>query len=264
MQNQENITPLEVFLSFAPFFDNKKHFNSLINYTRTLNFRVVAVNEMRDLIQKQEFKLHKRAAETKPERNDYIPETIQKAYLEAFLSAVYALTETVAKITCHFYDTLPQNFHKQIKKLSKDPGIHPPLAKAMNSMSWYNAFREIRAEATHFGTSYVVWDPGTASSRGRSRMIIEVKTRKQNKVLKNNTFVFDFRDVYTIRDGCIAFLHIWADILLKDFDPKTKVSAALLDPKGKFKKSKVVTLKDVLAGKEKIVLHNNSGLDVSF
>lgn len=255
--NGKNLNYTKLFLSLAPTIESGKYFQEISSYAQTIRFKTVAVDAMYWLVQNQEFKLFKKYNETKSETRDYREETVQMAYLDAFLSAVYSLTENVANITRYFYKDLPFHFHKQADKIIKNPKISPELSELLRKQRWYDVFREVRAESTHFGSAFLIWDNSLGNSNAHSWLAIEPKSKRENKILTGNLYSFDFRNVPKIYEGINSYIEGLAKILIKTIDPNIIIPAAIVNKQGGFKKQKNIKLEDVLKGREKITFLDN-------
>lgn len=227
-------------------------------WLNTLKFKSFAVAEMFNIITNQELVLHKKYSNLNRKGIDdnYLEEARQMAYFDAFLQSVYSLTEMIAQLSKSINSNLPSHFHDQKSKLNKNSKIYPKLAELMNSLGWYDAFREIRTEITHYGgNDFLVWQSELNTSKSRSLISIHVRSARNNKILTEKEYIFDFKNVRTIKNGVLSLLGLWAKIIIEEIDPGSETNASILNKDGSFKKTKIVKLEDVLSGKEKIAFN---------
>lgn len=244
----------DIFITFAGKYNSSKHRNELFFRTRNLMFKLLAVNKFRELIVLQEHTLWKKYNDESGKERDYNDDATQIAYLDAYLSAVYSLTENIAEIAAIFYPkyNLPHGFNRLMKSMTnKRKDELPELYTLFVKQNWYSQFRKVRTESTHFGTAFLVWNPRYGGDSGRSNLCIN-----NHRSGDNDYYVFDFRDIHKIYDGLTSFMEDWSRILLKKIDGKASLSAAVLDDKGNLVSEKTVTLKRVLDGKDKVILKN--------
>lgn len=242
----------EIFIAFAGKYDSGKHHSELFFRTRNLMFKRLAVEKFRELIVLQEYTLWEKYSKKENERHDYEDDAIQIAYLDAYLSAIYSLTENIAEITTIFYakNNLPHGFNSQMKSVvkRKDSELYD-LYLLFNRQDWYSQFHKVRSETTHFGTAFLVWNPRYGGDTCRSNLCIS-SHRKGDK----DYYIFDFGDIHKIHRGLITFIEDWSEILTKKISGNTKLSAAILDDDNKLVGEKIVTLNGIVTGKNKVTL----------
>ena len=244
----------DIFVTFAGKYDSSKHRTELFFRTRNLMFKLLAVDKFRELIVLQEHTLWKKYNIESDKEHDYNDDAIQIAYLDAYLSAVYSLTENIAEITALFYPkyNLPHGFNSLMKSVTnKRKDELPELCALFSKQDWYSQFHKVRSESTHFGTAFLVWNPRYGGDSGRSNLCIN-----NHRNGDEDYYIFDFCDIHKIYDGLTSFIEDWSNILLKKIDGKASLSAAVLDDEGNLVSEKTVTLKHVLNGKDKVVLKN--------
>lgn len=236
--------PFWVLTIFGQSYKNYQNSGQITRLLIEIEFKWYAVLTALDLILKQEKVIQSRHKDAAPKARSYKDEIMQMAYLGFFLDAVYALTERISLVTKIFYDNkLSDHFNTQRKTLLKNPTIDLLLSKLMNKIAWYDLFREIRVQHSHYGTSILAYGYDKELQDGFSKLIIEVGGGEVKKVLTGSRFSFDLRKTTEIKEGVEKFIQEWSLILLKKLDMSTTIPGV---PKQKGD----LTLKDFMEGRK--------------
>lgn len=229
---------------FGQSYNNYRYAEQLFRLFQEIEFKASAVTIAFSLILDQE-KVIQDLHKTPRSGRSYLPEVEQMAYLGFFLDAVYALTERLALVTKIFHRgkfTLSDHFHKQRTTLLEKPEINPPLSKLMSDLNWYDLFRELRVQNSHYGTSILAFGYNKEPETGSSQLIIEIgKSGEKKKILTGDRYNFDIRKTVEIKEGINKFIQDWSLILLTKLDQNVTIS-------GK-KYGKEATLKDFMNGR---------------
>lgn len=235
-----------LFMMFGPNFDEHGRGTIIGGMFEEINLKISAVLIAYNLIEEQEKVLVELTSKHLSVRS-CAPEIRQTAYLGFFFDTVYALTERCASLTkmClgnKLKYTLKDGFNKQRKQLLTNPSIDLALAKLMKSLTWYDLFRELRVQNTHYGISLLVHGDGKGLPKGFSQLRINVLGKRDRKVLKGPTYKFDVPKTKEIRDGVLKYTQDLFLVLLRKMDPNTTIMG---EPK---EKSKFI-LKEYLKGR---------------
>jgi hypothetical protein len=121
---------------------------------------------------------------------------------ETYLNSIYSLLENISYIVFMLYGNkypLPRTFNTQKTRLLKDRTIDPGYSSILDSLTWYDEIRAIRAEFTHFLSGLLVYyskdTPGylikPQSARGGTPPKIEVRDIISHaKALLSNLYGF--------------------------------------------------------------------------
>lgn len=215
---------LIILFLFAQTLDNYKHNEALVRLMMEINFKWYSVVTIHELIKTQEEEIKKLRKDKTTGARSYEPEMKLMTYLEAYLSVIYALTERLSAVTKIFYgdsnSKLKDGFHKQREQLLKKTELHKELSNLLTKQDWYDLFREVREETTHYGTSFLAWGVDKTTGDEFSQLVIEVGGKRNKKVLTSTRYSFDVRNVDLILKGLLSFMKAWASILVKKLDPK--------------------------------------------
>lgn len=237
----KDMPPFWVLSVFGQSYNNYRHAEQLFRLFQEIEFKASAVTIAFSLILEQEKtiqELHK----TGRSGRSYLPEVEQMAYLGFFLDAVYALTERIAHVTKIFNGgKLKDGFNKQRNSLLENPKNNPQLSELLSRIEWYDLFREVRVQHSHYGTSILAFGYDKEPETGSSQLIIEIGGGGLKKILKGTRYNFDIRRTTEIKDGVSKFIQEWALILISKLDANATIS-------GK-KVSKEATLKDFMMGR---------------
>lgn len=237
------LAPLTVLGMFGQSYKKFKHAGRLARLIMEIGFKLKGVYFAYDLIVKQEEVINKLHSDKPKGVRSYREEEKQMAYIGFFLDAVYKLTEKTAMVTKILHDgNLKEGFNRQREQIMKNPKVNPPLAKLLKELEWYDKFRELRTEDTHFGTAVLGYGFDKEPKDGYSQLIIEIAGKGKKKVLTGDRYNFDVRKTVEIRDGVSKYVQDWALIMLKRLDPNTTMTGL---PQVK----KELILKDFLKGR---------------
>lgn len=242
----KDMPPFWVLSVFGQSYDNYRHAEQLSCLFWEIEFKWAAVLIAINLILDQEKIIQEKHKDTAPKARSYELEVRQMAYLGFFLDAVYALTERCSHITKIFHNgKLKDGFNRQRKTLLNKPQINPPLSKLMSQLTWYDLFREVRVQHSHYGTSVLAFGYDKEPQAGSSQLIIEVGGGEEKKVITGTRYNFDLRKTAEIKEGVEKFIQDWSLVLLQKLDMNTTIS-------GKPKKEGEITLRSFLEGRDKI------------
>lgn len=229
---------------FGQSYGNYRHAQQLFRLLQEIGFKWSAVAIAFDLILDQEKIIQEKHKDTSPNARSYEPEIRQMAYLGFFLDAVYALTEKCSHVTKIFHNgKLKDGFNRQREMLLKNPKINSSLSTLMGQLTWYDLFREVRVQHSHYGTSILAFGYDKEPQTGSSQLIIEIGGKGEKKVLTGSRYNFDLRKTVEIQKGVKMFIQEWSLVLLKKLDMNTTIS-------GKSKEKGELILKNFLEGRD--------------
>lgn len=235
----KDMPPFWVLSVFGSSYNNYRYAQLLFNLFQEIVFKLNAVSIAFNLILEQEKVIQKLHKEN-PSARSYQPEIVQMAYLGFFLDAVYALTERIAIVTKIFHvNKLKSGFNRQREQLEKNPKINSSLAKLLLSLDWYDLFREVRVQHSHYGTAVLAFGYDKEPEMGSSQLIMELFGEDKRKILTGKRYNFDIRRTAEIKDGVKKFIDDWAFILIKQLDENATISG----------EKEGITVKDYLEGK---------------
>lgn len=242
----KDMPPFWVLSVFGQSYNNYRYAEQLFRFFQEIGFKWSAISIAFDLILDQEKIIQEKHKDSAPKARSYEPEIRQMAYLGFFLDAVYALTERCSYVTKIFHgNKLKDGFNRQREKLLKNPQINPPLSKLMGQLTWYDLFREVRVQHSHYGTSVLAFGYDKEPQTGSSQLIIEIGGKERKKVLTGSRYNFDLRKTAEIQEGVKKFVQEWSLVLLKKLDINITIS-------GKPKEKGELSLKNFLEGRNDI------------
>lgn len=232
--------PFFALTLFGQSFDKYRHAEQIFRLLQEIGFKWSAVTIAFNLILEQEKVIQELHKDTAPKARSYGPEVKQMAHLGFFLDAVYALTERCSQVTKIFHNgKLKEGFNRQRERLLKKPEIDPPLAKLLSQIKWYDLFREVRVQHSHYGSSVLAFGYDKEPQTGSSQLIIEIGGGEKKKVLTGERYNFDLRKTAEIKEGVEKFIQAWSLLLLRKLD----MNATITGKKGE------TTLKEFMEGR---------------
>lgn len=241
----KDMPPFWVLSVFGGSYKGYKHSERLTRLFMEIEFKFAAVSTALELLLTQEEIIKEKHAERTPSVRSYKDEIKQMAYLGFFLDAVYALTEKISHVTKIFHDgLLKDGFNKQRNDLLENPKLNPFLANLLDKLNWYDLFREVRVEHSHYGTSILAfgYDKGDPQT-GYSQLILEIAGKGKRRVLIGTRYTFDLRKTKEIKKGIEEFIQKWSLVLLKKLGMNTTIS-------GIPNQKNELTLREFMEGRE--------------
>lgn len=241
----KNMPPFWVLKVFGQSYKNYQYSEPIVRLLMEIEFKWSAVLIAFDLIIKQEGIIQKKHKDITIKARSYHPEVEQMAYLGFFLDAIYALTERISHVTKIFHQNqLRDGFNTQRKTLLEKPQIDPSLSKLMEQLTWYDLFREVRVQHSHYGTSILAFGYDKEPRTGSSQLIIEVGGGEKKKILTGSRYNFDLRKTAEIKEGLQEFIQEWSLVLLRKLDIDTTITP------GESKENGAITLKNFMEGRK--------------
>ncbi len=137
---------------------------------------------------------------------DYLAEARVVSELDAYLGAIYASLEVVAKLNQHLDRRLPSKFHDQAKKYQ---------LFSFTASPWLGRFFDIRSEITHFSSPLPVVTHGM--------LAIEFRTQRALNAFAPGIQEVPIPEILTYRRELLALLNRWARQALASVDPEAEV-----------------------------------------